>query len=181
MGRVIEDLVEAYALLTARGRLTALRPSSDVDHKDFVFDVRGGYRNIYLQVKGVTTVNVLGQVRMHVEFRTKKVLSNPRFLYLFCLLDAEGLRIARMWLVPSPEFNRLAPKRRRASGGIQFAFVAGNKSKWDPFLVQPEELGAKLLAAIEETKNASSIRTPRLASLIMTDARTRRAKIRPTD
>jgi hypothetical protein len=103
MGRVIEDLVEAYALVSARGRLTSSRPSADVDHKDFIFDERGGYRNIYLQVKGVTQFNVLGQVSMHVEFRPDALLSNPRFLYLFCLLDVKSMQIARMWLVPSPQ------------------------------------------------------------------------------
>jgi hypothetical protein len=176
MGRVIEDLVEAYALLTAKGRITASRPSSDVDHKDFVFDERGGYRNIYLQVKGVTQVNVIGQVRMHVEFRTKKLLSNPRFLYLFCLLDVKSMRIGRMWLVPSPEFNRLAPRLRTRTGGVQFAFVAGKKSKWDRFTVEAEELGAKLLNAIEETKQASPLKSPHLASLIVTEAGNGRRK-----
>jgi hypothetical protein len=176
MGRVIEDLVEAYALLTAKGRLTASRPSSDVDHKDFVFDERGGYRNIYLQVKGVTQVNVIGQVRMHVEFRTKKLLSSPRFLYLFCLLDVKSLRIVRMWLVPSPEFNRFAPRRQTSAGGIQLAFVAGETSKWDRFKIEVEELGSKLLEAIEETKEASPIRPSQLASLILTEARPRRAR-----
>src|SRR5207253_4770097 len=110
MGRVVEDLVEAYALISSRGRLTSSRPSSDVDHKNFIFDERGGYRNIYLQVKGVTQTNVLGQVRMHVSYPVGSVLSNRRFLYLFCLLDVNLMRITRMWLIPSPDFNRLAPR-----------------------------------------------------------------------
>src|SRR5439155_22029477 len=98
MGRVVEDLVQAYALVTAGGQLTSMRPSSDVDHKDFIFDERGGYRNLYLQVKGVTQTNVLGQVRIHVAYRVSGVLSSPRFLYLFCLLDVKLMRIIRMWL-----------------------------------------------------------------------------------
>lgn len=52
LGYAIECLVEAHALLGSAGRLTTARPDSDVDHKDFIVDERGGYRSIYLQVKG---------------------------------------------------------------------------------------------------------------------------------
>ena len=167
MGRVIEDLVEAIALMTAGGRLTSMRPSSDIDHKDFIFDERGGYRSVYLQVKGVAQVNILGQVAMHVEFRPGKVLSSPRFLYLFCLLDFNTLTIVRMWLVPSPAFNRMAPRDHTRKGKVQLAFVAGKKSKWDRFLIEPSELGPKLLAALEATKMARPVTSPLTASLVL--------------
>jgi hypothetical protein len=129
MGRVVEDLVEAYALISSRGRLTSSRPSSDVDHKDFIFDERGGYRSIYLQVKGVTQTNILGQVRMHVSYPAGSLLSNRRFLYLFCLLDVNLVRLRRMWLIPSPDFNRLAPRPKARPGRLDLAFVAGARSK----------------------------------------------------
>jgi hypothetical protein len=178
MGRVIEDLVEAYALVSARGRLTSSRPSADVDHKDFIFDERGGYRNIYLQVKGVTQFNILGQVSMHVEFRPDRLLSNPRFLYLFCLLDVKTMQFARMWLVPSPQFNRMAPRDRTKTGRVQLAFVAGKKSKWDRFLIEPTELGVKLLEALQATKTARPIASPPAASIVLTKAQAKLPPVR---
>src|SRR5947208_11169126 len=99
MGRVVEDLVEAYALISSGGRLTSSRPSSDVDHKDFIFDERGGYRNLYLQVKGLTQTNVRGQVRMYVSFLVGSILSNRRFLYLFFLLAIKSVGLIRMVLL----------------------------------------------------------------------------------
>ncbi len=52
MGYVIECLVEAYLLIGGAGRLTTARPDTDVDHKDFIVDLKGGYRSLYIQVKG---------------------------------------------------------------------------------------------------------------------------------
>jgi len=167
MGRVVEDLVEAYALISSRGRLTSSRPSSDVDHKDFIFDERGGYRNIYLQVKGVTQTNVLGQVRMHVSYPVGSVLSNRRFLYLFCLLDVKLMRITRMWLIPSPDFNRLAPRPKAKPGRVDLAFVAGARSKWDRYLVTPEELGLRLIKVVEKSPATPLVSLLSRTSIVM--------------
>jgi hypothetical protein len=170
MGRVIEDLVEAYALITSGGRLTSTRPSSDVDHKDFIFDERGGYRNLYLQVKGVTQTNVMGEVRMHVTYPAAKVLSDPRFLYLFCLLDVKAMRVVRMWLVPSKDFNRLAPRLKARPGRIDLGFVAGAKGKWERFMIEPEQLGGRLLKVIEKAPKALKV-PPTLSMVISARAR----------
>jgi hypothetical protein len=179
IGRAIEDIVEAYALLTGHGRITASRPSSDVDHKDFIIDERGGYRSVYAQVKGVTQVNALGQIRIQVVFREGEVLSSPRFLYLFVLLDSKTVSVRRMYLIPSPDFNRLAPRAKARPGYVVLPFVDGRasgRSKWDRFLIQPEKLGVKLFAAIEAAKDSPAISRPIRASLVMQASRTTRAK-----
>jgi hypothetical protein len=179
MGRVVEDLVEAYALISSRGRLTSLRPSSDVDHKDFIFDERGGYRNAYLQVKGVTQTNVLGQVRIHVSYPEGSVLSNRRFLYLFCLLDVKLMRITRMWLIPSPDFNRLAPRPKARIGRVDLAFVAGARSKWDRYLVTPEQLGLRLIKVVEKSPATVLVSLPSHASLVMGIKPAANVRLRP--
>ena len=174
IGRAIEDIVEAYALLTGHGRITASRPSSDVDHKDFIIDERGGYRSVYLQVKGVTQLNALGQIRMQVVFRETEVLSSPRFLYLFVFLDPKTVSIRRMYLIPSPDFNRMAPRAKARPGYVVLPFVDGitsRRSKWDRFLIQPEELGAKLFDAMEAAKDAAAISRPITAFLLMQASR----------
>jgi hypothetical protein len=138
-----------------------------VDHKDFIFDERGGYRNIYLQVKGVTQTNVLGQVRMHVSYPVGSVLSNRRFLYLFCLLDVKLMRITRMWLIPSPDFNRLAPRPNAKPGRVDLAFVAGARSKWDRYQVTPEELGLRLIKVVEKSPATPLVSLPSRTSIVL--------------
>src|SRR5439155_2929924 len=102
-------------------------------------------------VKGVRQTKVLGQVRMHVSYPSGSVLSNRRFLYLFCLLDVKLMRMTRMWLIPSRDFNRLAPRSKAKPGRVDLAFVAGARSKWDRFLVEPKRLGLRLTDVIEQT------------------------------
>ena len=156
IGRVVEDLVEVYALVSSRGRLTAARPTTDVDHKDFIFDERGGYRYVYLQVKGVTQTED-GQVRIIVDYPKGKILSDPRFLYLFCLLDVKGIRITRMWLVPSKTFNRLAPRGKAKPGRVRLLFGAGSTGKWSRFMLVPTDLGNQLVRVIRTLPKRSSI------------------------
>ena len=100
MGYASECLVEAYALISSGGRLTTARPDSDVDHRDFIVDEIGGFLTIYLQVKGSPRLYEQ-QVRIFVQYPKGKVLSDPRLIYVFCLLDAEALRLSHMWVIPA--------------------------------------------------------------------------------
>ena len=45
-GAVAEALVAAYALISANGKLTSYRPFSDVDGKDIIIDLAGGFKDI---------------------------------------------------------------------------------------------------------------------------------------
>src|SRR6202035_2984031 len=108
MGYAIECLVEAYILLGAGGRLTTARPDSDVDHKDFIVDLLGGYRNIYLQIKGSATLHRDGMFQVSVDYARHKAMADPRLVYVFCLLDIKSMSLTRIWLVPASDFRRLA-------------------------------------------------------------------------
>src|SRR5438874_13483408 len=44
-GAVAEALVAAYALLSAAGKLSSYRPFTDVDGKDIVIDLAGGFKD----------------------------------------------------------------------------------------------------------------------------------------
>lgn len=48
-GSVAEALVAAYALISAAGKLTSYRPFTDVDGKDIIIDLVGGFMDIYIQ------------------------------------------------------------------------------------------------------------------------------------
>ena len=63
------------------------------------------------------------------------------------LVDVEQHLLARIWLVPSADFNRLAYREHSARPGrvsLQFSCVAKGDPRWDQFEVPRLELGARL-------------------------------------
>jgi len=161
MGYVIECLVEAYVLLGAGGGLTTARPDEDVDHKDFFVDEAGGYRNVYAQVKGSPRLSRSGTLEVSVDYPEGKVLSDTRLIYVFCLLDVTGMRLSRIWVVPSVDFTRLAPRTRLSRGRVRLWFEAGRTGKWSRFEIEPTELGARLLRAVRAGKGATTRKAAR--------------------
>jgi len=144
MGYVIECLVEAYVLLGAGGRLTTARPGSDLDHKDFIVDLLGGYQSIYLQVKGSANLRRHGVFRVGVDYAKHKVMADPRLVYVFCLLDIESMSLTRIWLVPASDFLRLATKTALPTGRTRYFFAAGRTGKWARYEIEPFSIGARL-------------------------------------
>src|SRR5256885_11093249 len=104
MGYVIECLVEAYILLGAGGRLTTARPDSDVDHKDFIVDLFGGFQSIYLQVKGSANLRKNGMVEVCVVHANHKVMADPLLGYQFFFLDIGWVALTRIWVISAPDF-----------------------------------------------------------------------------
>ena len=150
MGYVIECLVEAHILLGAGGRLTTARPDSDVDHKDFIVDLLGGFQSIYLQVKGSANLRKHGMVEVCVEYSHNKVMADPRLVYIFCFLDIKSMSLTRMWLIPAADFRRLAPKTALRNGRTQYTFMAGNTGKWARYEIDPLSVGKQLVKYIDQ-------------------------------
>ncbi len=153
MGYVIECLVEAYLLIGGGGRLTTARPDVDVDHKDFIVDRKGGYRSLYIQVKGSPRLFGRQIFQAGVDYREGKVMSDPRLVYVFCLLDAKAMRLVRMWVIPASEFSRLAPREHIRRGYVRLAFNAGQSGKWGRYEIEPTALGARILDLIAKQSN----------------------------
>ena len=150
MGYVIECLVEAYVLLGARGRLTTARPDSDVDHKDFIVDLLGGYQSIYLQVKGSANLHPHAFFEVCVDFAKHTIRDDPRLVYVFCLLDTKSMSLTRIWLVPAEEFRRHAPKIKLRNGRTRYTFSAGKTGKWARYEIEPFSIGAELIRYMRE-------------------------------
>ena len=148
VGEVGERLVELYALVGSGARLISAKPRPDIDHKDFILDEYGGYRTIYLQVKAASHPQRDRNVQFQVIFKKGEILANRRLLYVFCLVDLERIQIVQVWVVPSPDFNRLATRVRKPSKLIlEFAAPtsgARGGGKWGRFRVPPLELGKHL-------------------------------------
>ncbi|MEO6795923.1 MAG: hypothetical protein ABI401_10625 [Candidatus Dormibacter sp.] len=169
VGFVSECLVQAYAIIGAKGRLDSFRPGVDMDHKDLIFDVVGGFRNLYLQVKSTTRLGFGNRVQCMVRASADAVPSDPLFIYVFCLLDLEKMDIVRLWLVPSPDFNRLALRSFEASGKLDLSFSCNvnGDPKWDRYEVSKLTLGLRLLEMMESAAESKGIEGLDLGGLLI--------------
>jgi hypothetical protein len=149
-GAVAEALVAAYALIGAAGKLTSYRPFTDVDGKDIVIDLAGGFKDIYLQIKCALEINrnhrIGGTVRLH----RGHIPSSSKFVYVFCLLDRRNMELTRIWVVPSAIFYERAYRTSLPKEMIQFNFDCrpGGDDRWDEFEVSRAELGPRLITLI---------------------------------
>jgi hypothetical protein len=160
---VAEALVAAYALIGAAGKLSSYRPFTDVDGKDIVIDLAGGFEDIYLQVKCALQINrnrrIGGTVRLHRDH----VPSSPKFVYVFCLLDRRQMELTRIWVVPSAIFCRRAYRTVLPKGMIQFNFDCRpvGDERWDEFEVTRQQLGPRLVSLIRAAaKDRSRAKQP---------------------
>ena len=145
LGALVELMVQAEILAGSDGRLLPSRVEPDVDHRDLVVAEVGGFGALWLQVKGTTHPDGEGRIVAFANYPVDAIPESARLLYVVCLVDAEQHLLARIWLVPSTDFNRLA--YRSASQGrvsLQFSCLAKGDRRWDQFEVPRLELGVRL-------------------------------------
>jgi hypothetical protein len=146
-GTLTELMVEAEILAGSDGRLIPSRVEPDVDHRDIVVAEIGGFGVLWLQVKGASHPGQSGRVLAEATFSIGAIPESERLLYVVCLVDLQLHQLARIWLIPSADFNRLAYRSlSERSGHIVLIFnclVAGD-DRWDRFEVPRLELAARL-------------------------------------
>jgi hypothetical protein len=149
-GAVAEALVAAYALISVGGKLSSYRPFTDVDGKDIIIDLAGGFKDIYIQVKCALGIDrnrrIGGTVRLHRD----EVPSSQKFVYVFCLLDRRKMELTRIWVVPSAIFYKRAYRTLLPKGMIQFNFDyrTDGDDRWEEFEVTRQQLGPRLVDLI---------------------------------
>jgi hypothetical protein len=147
LGALTELMVEAEILAGSDGRLIPTKVEPDVDHRDIVVAEVGGFGALWLQVKGTAHLDKTGRVTALAAFQLGAIPESPRLLYVVCLLDIQLHQLARIWLVPSAEFNRLAYREhghRPSHIYLEFACNARGDQRWDQFEVPRLELAARL-------------------------------------
>jgi hypothetical protein len=150
LGRAGELAFALYGLVTSAGELELFTPVADDDHVDATGARKGGMPAIAIQVKTGGAVDKSGQVEARASFPAGQVREHPAFLYAVLLLDAESVAIAASWLVPSPDFNRLA--YRHIEGSRETLSLRAYPTRDDAcseFRVPPLEIGPRLLAFID--------------------------------
>jgi hypothetical protein len=148
VGRAGEQLFAAIASLTSDGELEFYRPETDDDHRDLEVGRKGHMGAAYVQVKSRTQVGPDGYLRVHVEFPTGVPIDHPGFIYAVLLLT--NTAIATAWLIPSPDFNRIAERSTTKAGTLQLNFYARAEAedRWSPHRVTAERLGPVLLGLL---------------------------------
>jgi hypothetical protein len=150
LGRAGELALTLYALITSEGQTELYSPVVDDDHVDLVGAIRGGLPVIGLQVKTEDHLDKDGQVEARASYRQGAVREDAAFLYAVLLL--ESIRIRAAWLVPSPDFNRLA-YRAITSGRevLEFRAYPDRHDRFSTFQVDPLQLGSALIARMTAT------------------------------
>lgn len=147
LGTLVELMVEAEILAGSEGRLIPSRLEPDIDHRDLVVADVGGYGALWLQVKGTTHPDHEGRVVAFANYPVDAIPESPRLLYLVCLVDLQEHNLARLWLIPSADFNRLAYREHSGRAGhvtLQFSCRAAGDDRWNAFEVARLELANRL-------------------------------------
>ena len=153
IGRAGELAIELYALVTSAGELDLYSPVVDDDHVDLVAGIRGGPPALGIQVKTTIGPDSDGLVEARASYPSDKVRKDPRFVYAVVLL--EGVAIKTLWIIPSPDFNRVA--YRSVEGGrdvLEFRASPTRDDAFSRFRIDPMMLGAALLARAAESPPA---------------------------
>ena len=148
LGRAGELALDLYAMVSSDGELEIFSPIAADDHVDATAGRRGGVPAIAIQVKTVRVVDRDGLVEAKADYPAGRIREHPAFLYAVLLLPSVTIECA--WLVPSPDFNRIA--YRVASGDREVLEFRGDPSRDDrysSFRVPPLEIGPRLLAVID--------------------------------
>jgi hypothetical protein len=148
LGRAGELALDLYAMVSSDGELQLFSPVADDDHVDATAARRGGVPVIAIQVKTVREVDRGGLVEAKADYPVGRIREHPAFLYAVLLLPSVTIECA--WLIPSPDFNRIA--YRVVSSDRELLEFRGDplrEDRYSSFRVPPLEIGPRLLAIID--------------------------------
>lgn len=148
LGRAGELALDLYAMVSSDGELQLFTPVADDDHVDATAGRRGGVPAIAIQVKTVREVDRSGLVEAKADYPVGRIREHPAFLYAVLLLPSVTIECA--WLIPSPDFNRIA-YRVSAGDRVQLEFRGDplRDDRYSTFRVPPLQIGTRLLTVID--------------------------------
>ena len=148
IGRAGELAVALYGLVTSAGRLELFTPVADDDHVDLVAGLHGGLPALGIQVKTANALDKNGQVEAEASYPAGQVREDPAFIYAVLLLESVNIRAA--WLIPSPDFNRLAYRAFASNREtLELRASPDGEDRFARFRVDPLQLGPVLVSQIE--------------------------------
>ena len=148
-GRIGEYLVAVYAMLTSSGDLVPFQVDADDDHRDLVVAVKGKSAFASLQAKACFELGASGFVQSNATYSAASIPRDPSWIYVVVLvLD---LAPVVWWVVPAPDFNRLAtqsPARNGREVELHFRAFPDRDDAFAPFRIATPDLGSRLLQLI---------------------------------
>jgi hypothetical protein len=148
LGRAGELAMALYSMVSSDGELQLFTPVADDDHVDATAGRRGGVPAIAIQVKTAREVDRTGSVEAKADYPAGRVREHPAFLYAVLLLPSVEIQAA--WIVPSPDFNRIAYGRTAGDREIlEFRGDPSRDDRYSRFRVPPLEIGPRLLTMID--------------------------------
>ena len=149
-GRIGEYLLAVYAMLTSGGELVPFHVEADDDHRDLVVAAKGKSAFVSLQAKACFSLGASGFVQSNATYFARSIPTDPSWIYVVVLfLD---LAPVIWWLVPAPDFNRLAshaPARQGRKVELHFRAHPNGKDAFAPFRAETKDVGPRLLAIID--------------------------------
>lgn len=148
LGRAGELALSLYAMVFSRGELELFSPIVDDDHVDLVGSLRGGLPRLAVQVKTADSTDRDGLVEARATYPAGQVREDPAFVYAILLLESVAIKCA--WIVPSPDFNRLAYRSAGAGRDVlEFRASPMRSDVFSPFRVDPQSIGPNLVSRME--------------------------------
>lgn len=149
-GRIGEYLLAVYSMLTTGGELVPFQVDADDDHRDIVVAVKGRSAFASLQAKACFALGGSGFVQSNATYSRNSIPADPAWIYVVVLVLDLAPRV--WWIVPAPDFNRLA-SRAPARGGrkveLHFRAYPDKADAFSPFRTETKDVGPRLLELIE--------------------------------
>ena len=148
-GRIGEYMLTVYAMLTTGGELVPFQVDADDDHRDLVVAVKGKNAFVSLQAKACFSLGESGSVQSNATYSVTSIPNDPAWIYVVVLIL--DLAPVAWWLVPAPDFNRLAsraPARRGRRVELHFRAHPDKQDKFSPFRTGTKDVGPRLLEII---------------------------------
>jgi hypothetical protein len=150
IGKAVEYLVAASCILASDAELNVSTALVDDEGVDLVFHRRDSSAAIAAQVKSRgsnTTQAAKNRFSAFVRRQTFRV--RPDFYLLFVVVDFASAQFGPVWLVPSSDFERLAPLTGRGLYRFNASTGAVTNDRWSEYRLVgedvPRQLSARLL------------------------------------
>ena len=149
-GKAVEHLIAALCVLGSNGELNAWTSLVDDEGVDLVLQRRNRPETLSLQVKSrlTTAKGIAERNRFQQQVRATTLRPRDGLYMLFVVANPATVELGPIWLVPSKEFVEKAPAGSNKKHRFSASAKPGTNDKWAGYLVEREQLPARLLAAL---------------------------------
>ena len=151
-GRLAETLVGAYCVLGSNGVLNVSTPFVDDEGIDLIFNLKGGSRNLALQVKSRFTLPSGGRFRTQVGKNSFTPRQNLYLLFIF--INREEYTVGdNLWFVPSTSFvDEVRGQRKTRPDYVFDSNFGAENDMWRKYRISKAELPQAIISAIRNLR-----------------------------